>query len=309
MAIETDVRFKSKRCSECGKEDFYINKERGEVICRKCGFVVEESMPDFGRERTLDDEDFAKKSRTGAPFDPRVANSLITEVGNSSDLQSLPKRTRQLMSRIRQKNRWTSSALEHNLNHNLANLKLIASQLRLPESIEKESARIYRECAEKGITRARANDSIIAASVFLASKLHGMPKTLNEVSEASKLDKFDIARTYKLIVRRLSIKILQSNPVDFIARFASDLRITAVTQTKAVKLLEMIHKKGLDSGKSPTSLAATTLYIAAMMTKTRVTQKSIAEVSGITETTLRQRTKEMISKLDINKKDLKKRKE
>ncbi len=231
----------------------------------------------------------------------------MTEVGSHSDFHNLPKKTQMLMRRIKQKNRWTSSALEHNLNTNLANLKLISSQLKLADAIEKESARIYRECAEKGVTRARANDSIIAACVFLASKLHGMPKTLNEVAIASKLDKFDIARTYKLVIRRLNIQVVQSNPVDFIARFASDLNLDAKAQTKAVKLLENIQKDGYDSGKSPTSLAATTLYIAALMSKTKVTQKAIAEISGITETTLRQRTKEMLKKLGVSKKELKKR--
>jgi len=296
-----------KKCPECGDGKFFTNKEKGEVICKACGFVVEDSMMDFGRERVLDNEDFAKKSRTGAPFDPRVANGLMTEVGNNADLSQLPKKTRQLMNRIRQKNRWTSSALEHNLNTNLANLKIVSSQLRLPDSIEKEAARIYRECAEKGLTRARANDSIIAAVVYLASKLHGMPKTLSEVATASKLDKFEIARTYKMVIRRLNIKVLQSNPIDFISRFASELNLDAKTQTKAVKLLEKIQKKGLDSGKSPTSLAATTLYISALMNKTKVTQKAIAETSGITETTLRQRTKEMLQKLGVKKSELKKK--
>lgn len=296
-----------KQCPECGENHFFSNKKKGEVICKDCGFVVEDAMVDFGRDRMLDGDDFAKKSRTGAPYDPRVANGLMTEVGSNADLRNLSKKQRQLMNRIRQKNRWTSSALEHNLNTNLANLKVVSSQLKIPNTIEKEAARIYRECAEKGITRARANDSIIAAVVYLSSKLHDMPKTLAEVAQASKLDKFDIARTYKMIIRRLNIKVMQSNPIDFIARFASDLSLGAQVQTKAVKLLEKIQKTGLDSGKSPTSLAATTLYISALMNKTRVTQKAIAETSGITETTLRQRTKEMLKKLGIKKSDLKKK--
>ena len=54
-------------------------------------------------------------------------------------------------------------------------------------------------------------------------------------------------------------------------------------------------------------MAATTLYIAALVNKAKVTQKSIAETAGITETTLRQRTKEMLDKLGIKKKDLKKK--
>ncbi|MBR9691792.1 hypothetical protein GOV06_03310 [Candidatus Woesearchaeota archaeon] len=302
MVVET-----IKKCPECGDAKFFANKKKGEVICKSCGFVVEDFLVDFGKERMIGEEDFAKKSRTGAPYDPRVANGLMTEVGNYADLKNLPKKTRMLMNRIRQKNRWTSSALEHNLNTNLSNLKLIASQLKLPDSIEKEAARIYRECAEKGLTRARANDSIIAAVVFLSSKLHAMPKTLNEVANASKLNKFDIARTYKMVIRRLGIKVMQSNPIDFIARFASELNLGAKTQTQAVKLLEKIQKIGIDSGKSPTSLAATTLYISALMNKVKVTQKSIAETAGITETTLRQRTKEMLNKLGINKKDIKKK--
>ena len=243
MAIESiKIMENLKNCPECSQNDFYANREKGEIICKKCGFVVEDAIPDFGRDRILDEDDFNKKSRTGAPIDPRIANSLMTEVGSDADLRHLPKKTRLLMNRIRQKNRWTSSALEHNLNTNLANLKLIASQLKLPDAIEKESARVYRECAEKGLTRARANDSIIAAVVFLASKMHGIPKTLHEVAEASKLDKFDIARTYKMIIRRMNLKVPQSNPVDFISRFASDLNLDAKVQTKAVQLLEKISK-------------------------------------------------------------------
>jgi len=298
----------NQECPECGKKKFFANREKGEIICKSCGFVVEDSMVDFGRQRICDDEDFEKKVRTGAPYDPRVASGLRTEVGSNSDLRKLPKKTRRVMNRIRKKNRWTSSALEHNLNKNLSNLKVISSQLKIPNNIEKEAARIYRECAEKGITRARANDSIIAAVVYLASKLFGIPKTLNEVAEASKLDKFDIARTYKMIIRRLGIKVHNSNPIDFVGRFGSELKLGAKVQTKAVKLLEKIQKKGFDSGKSPTSLAATTLYISALMNNIKVTQKAIAETAGITETTLRQRTKEMLKKLGIKKSELKKKK-
>ena len=98
-----------------------------------------------------------------------------------------------------------------------------------------------------------------------------------------------------------------SNPTDFVGRFASDLGLNAKIQTKTVRLIEKMQKAGLNSGKSPISLAATALYITTLLEKTRVTQKRIAEVSGITETTLRNRTNEMVKKLKIKKKDLKKK--
>lgn len=296
-----------KHCPECGGEHFFVNKNKGEIICKQCSFVVEDAMPDFGKERMIDSEDFAKNSRTGAPFDPRVADNLITDVGSKEDLGRLNAKTRMLMQRIRKRNRWTSSSLQQNFNANLGNLKLISSSLNLPDRIEKESARIYRESVERGITRARSNDNILAASVYIASKIQDMPKTLNEVATASQIDKFTIARTAKLIMKGLGIKLLVSNPIDFIERFGSEIDLEPIVQTKSIKLIERMKKAGVTSGKNPASLAATAIYLTTLMTNTRVTQKKISEVSGITETTLRNRTKEMIAALKIKRSELKRR--
>lgn len=298
----------TKRCPECGDNHFFTNRDKGEVICRACGFVVEDAMCDFGKDRILDDEDAAKKSRTGAPFDPRIADNLITEVGNREDLSRLPSKTRNLMKRIRKKNKWSYSALHQNLTANLSNLKIVSSYLNLPKRVEMEAAEIYRECVQRGVTMARSNENILASSIYIAAKMHLIPKSLNEISDATKIDKFVIAKTAKLVVKRLDVKLNPSNPVDFVGRFASELNIDATVQTKAVKMIERMQKEGLNSGKNPISLAATALYITSLINGTKVKQIDIAKVSGITETTLRSRTKEMITKLGIKKNEIKKRK-
>ena len=82
-----------RECPECSNRHFFTNKEKGEIICKECGFVIEDSMMDFGKDRILDDEDFEKKSRTGAPFDPRIADNLSTEIGSEEDLRKLPAKT------------------------------------------------------------------------------------------------------------------------------------------------------------------------------------------------------------------------
>jgi len=295
-----------RKCPECGDDHFFVNRERGEIVCKSCSCVVEDSMVDFGRDRILDDEDFEKKSRTGAPFDPRVANNLITEVGAPSDIRKLPKSTQLLMNRIRKKNKWTSSSLEQNLNAGLTHLKMICEHLNMPERVSKEAARIFRLSAEKGLTRARSRENIVAACVYIASKINTMPKTLNELCEAARVDKKALAKTYKLLVRNLDMKILPATPVDYLGRFASDLKLDPRIQTDAAKIIEKIEKIGANSGKNPTSLAATALYLATLKNKKRVTQKQISDISGITETTLRNRCKEMMRKLELNKKDFKK---
>jgi transcription initiation factor TFIIB len=293
-------------CPECGDNHFFVNREKGEIVCKSCSCVVEESMVDFGRERILDDEDFQKKSRTGAPFDPRVANNLITEVGAPSDIRKLPKSTQMLMNRIRKKNKWTSSSLEQNLGAGLTHLKMICEHLKVPERVEKESARIFRSSAEKGLTRARSRENIVAACIYIATKVNSMPKTLGEICNVTKIDRKSLTKTYKLLVRSLNIKILPSNPYDFLGRFNSELKLDPRIQTDAAKIIEKIEKFGINSGKNPTSLAATALYLATLKNKTRVTQKNISDVSGITETTLRNRCKEMMNKLELNKREFKK---
>jgi len=176
-------------CPECGDNHFFVNKEKGEIVCKSCSCVVEDSMVDFSRERMIDSEDFEKNNRTGAPFDPRVANNLITEVGAPSDIRKLPKSTQMLMNRIRKKNKWTSSSLEQNLGAGLTHLKMICEHLKMPDRVSKEAANIFRECAEKGLTRARSRENIVAACIYIASKINTMPKTLNEICEVTRLEK------------------------------------------------------------------------------------------------------------------------
>ena len=58
-----------KKCPECAGINLNWNKERGEIICRDCGLVIEEKMVDFSQEwREFDSDQAAKRRRTGAPL-------------------------------------------------------------------------------------------------------------------------------------------------------------------------------------------------------------------------------------------------
>ncbi len=293
MSIQTD------KCPECGCYDFFINKRRGEVICRKCSCVLDDSLVDFGRDWIADEEGGESKSRAGAPFDPRIANNLITEIGNTSDLSKLDKSTKVLMNRIRKKNRWTSSSIEANLNYAFSHLKTVSSHLSVTESVEKEAAGIYRAAAERGLTKARASDSLVAAALFIACKLFSIPKTMKEVSEASKIDLKTLGKSYKLLLRELKLKTMPTSPLDYLVKYSSHLGISNKTQLEAGRLIKHYHAMGKTSGKNPTSLAAVSIYIASLTTREKITQKRISEAAGITETTLRNRCAEMVEVLKL----------
>ena len=74
---------------------------------------------------------------------------------------------------------------------------------------------------------------------------------------------------------------------------------SAETQTKAIEILEQAESSQLTSGRGPTGLAAAALYVASLITGEKRTQREIANVVGVTEVTIRNRYKEIITELDI----------
>ena len=89
-----------------------------------------------------------------------------------------------------------------------------------------------------------------------------------------------------------------TSPADYVPRFASKIGLSNEVQSKAIEIIEKAKQNGLTSGKGPTGVAAAALYIASVLIGERKTQREIAEVSGVTEVTIRNRYKELSEKLD-----------
>ncbi|MEM4260657.1 MAG: transcription initiation factor IIB, partial [Candidatus Woesearchaeota archaeon] len=298
-----------KKCPECGGINLFWNKEKGEIICKDCGLVVEEKMVDFDQEwREFDSDEAAKKRRTGAPMTyTQFDQGLGTDIGKQSDLYQLGAKEKNKFFRLRKWQQRISTAIERNLKLALAELKRVSSYLKLPGSVEEEASRIYTMAVQKGLVRGRSMESVVAGALYAACRRHDVPRTLDELSEASSIEKKEIGRTYRFITRELGITILPSNPADYIARFASALNLSAETQSKSVEIIEKAQKIELTSGRGPTGIAAAGLYVAALINGEKRTQREVADVAGVTEVTIRNRYKELLDELDLAK-DIKKTK-
>ena len=292
-----------KKCPECGSINLFHNREKGEVICKDCGLVLEDKMVDFSQEwREFDSDSGDKKRRTGAPMTyTQFDQGLGTEVGASSDLHSLGGKDRSKFFRLRKWQYRISTAIERNLKLALAELKRASSFLKLPKSVEEEAARIYTLAVQRGLVRGRSMESVVAGALYAACRRHEVPRTLDELSEASGIEKKEIGRTYRFVTRELGITILPSNPADYIARFASSLKLSPESQSRAVEILEIAQKSELTSGRGPTGIAAAALYVSAVIHGEKRTQREVADVAGVTEVTIRNRYKELLHELDLEK--------
>ncbi|ASJ00384.1 transcription initiation factor IIB [Thermococcus gorgonarius] len=293
---------KRRVCPVCGSTEFIYDPSRGEIVCAKCGYVIEENVVDEGPEwRAFDPAQREKRARVGAPESILLHDKgLSTDIGIDRSLTGLMRekmyRLRKWQSRLR-----VSDAAERNLAFALSELDRLASHLALPRHVEEEAARLYREAVRKGLIRGRSIESVIAACVYAACRLLKIPRTLDEIAEVSKVDKKEIGRSFRFIARHLNLtpKKLFVKPSDYVNKFADELGLSEKVRKRAIELLEEAYNRGLTSGKSPAGLVAAALYIAGLMEGERRTQREVAEVARVTEVTVRNRYKELVEKLNL----------
>ena len=184
----------------------------------------------------------------------------------------------------------------------MSELRRVAAFLDLPSVVREESARVYNFVLQRGMVRGRSMESVIAACIYAACRSYNIPRTLDEISAASEVERKEIGRTYRFIIRKMSIKVKPSSPKDYISRFSSILHLSPKAQNEALKILKKAEISELTSGRGPAGIAAAALYVAALLSDEKKTQREVADVAGITEVTIRNRYKELLEKLKLEEK-------
>lgn len=299
-------------CPECGSVNFIEDPSRGELYCADCGYVTQESIVDTSQEwRAFDTEQMSRRARAGAPLTfTKHDKGLTTEIGKGvGELYRVTPKKRAQYYRLTKWQKRLIRSKDRNLSFALSELQRIVSFLNLPRSIHERIAKYYEDAVNKGLVRGRSIESVIAALVYAVSREFGSPRTLEEIAEASGIEKREIGRAYRYIARELNIKILPADPVTFVPRFTSILGLSDKVQAKAIEILRKARKFDATSGKGPTGVAAAAIYIACVLVGEKRTQREVADICNITEVTIRNRYKEIVEKLGIEEEVEKKAKE
>lgn len=295
------------RCPECGEVELIKDYERAELICTNCGLVIKEKMMDFGPEwRIFDKEQTKERVRVGAPTTYTIHDKGLTTMidWRNKDVhgKNLPPIKRAQIYRLRrlQKRLSASGVIERNLIFALSELNRMASHLNLPKNVKESAAVIYRKAVELNLVKGRSIEEVAAAAIYAACRKCKVPITLDEISEISRIKKKNLGRNYRFLAKKLHILFPPANPIDYIPKFTSDLGLSNKVQNLAIDIVKQASLKGITFGKGPKSIAAAAIYIASMIMGERRTQRQVAEVTRVTEVTIRNRYKELVEKLDLN---------
>ena len=296
-------------CSICNKKEgqAVTDPESGEVICSNCGMVLVEAISENRSEwRAFKTEEANQRSRTGTPTSlARHDMGLATIIGRTDKDASgrgLDASMRSTMERLRT---WDSriqvySPADRNLRQAFGMLERVKDKLGLSATIIEKTAYIYRKAQERGLVRGRTIRSVMAAAIYITCREMAMSRTLNDVAFLNNIKRKELARTIRLLILELDIKIPILDPIKCVVRVANKVNLSEKTKRQAMDIMHNVTKSGISAGKDPMGLAGSVLYLSSKNSGENITQMDIAEAAGVTEVTIRNRFKDLRNRIDLN---------
>ena len=128
----------------------------------------------------------------------------------------------------------------------------------------------------------------------------GIARTLNDIASLTNLRRKELARTFRLLLLELDLKVPVVDPMKCIAKVANKTKLSEKTKRQAMDIMISVTKRGISAGKDPMGLAGSVLYMSCKNSGEPVTQMDIANAAGVTEVTIRNRFRDLKSKINLN---------
>lgn len=306
VSTKGDHTRRKEVCMGCGQSTFTKDYSRGERTCSVCGLVASDRTADTGPEwRAFTAEEKNARARVGAPATYTIADKGISTMidwrNRDASGKAITSNARAAMYRMR---KWQirsrlHSSQDRNLSTAMSEMHRLASQLGIPRDVRETAALIYRKALISKIVRGRSIESVVAASIYLACRIHRIPRSLDEIVTETNVDRKKVGFAVRLVVSRVNITVPLPSAKDLIPRLSSDLMLEGRTVKKATEIINQAKENYVTIGKSPGGIAGAALYIAGILEDDRRTQREIAQASRVTEVTIRNRYKELVRVLGI----------
>ena len=298
-----------QKCSAC-ESSLIDDTLNGEIICSGCGIVVAEQMEDYGPEvRSTRLEDKMKLARaTGQTTYSQHDLGIATEISLgtkdfsgktiNSDIASQMNNLRKWQKRVR-----VSSSRDRRLSNVLGKILEVSQNCSLPKNVVETASKIYRSLDGKDIqVKGKSVLSISAAVIYLACKQCAVIRSLEEIIQGTTTMKEAKAKTklasryYRTLVMELGTVTAPVLTMDkYISKIANMTNTDTRVERLALEIAEKTKNRSITDGKAPNGIAAAYLYVSSILLGQSILQKDVSSVSGVTEVTIRNRCKEILS--------------
>jgi len=312
LPVADDRDVEGELCSACGST-LTVDARRGMLVCQTCGLVESDHYIDQGQEwRAFDGKQVRDRVRTGAPPTLMVHDKGLSTVIDKHNIDGRGKqispRKRADINRLR---KWdhrskTNTSVDRNLSQALVELDRLGSVLHINKPIREATAKLYRKAMKKGLIQGRSIVAMVAACLFIMCKLFKIPKSLAELCKETDADEKKIVNSFKILCITFKLSIAPLDPAALVSKIASELDLgeyAIEVEKKTKKLLQFANNRQVVAGKDPNGMAAAAIWLVSKLLhlpRLKVTQKRVAEIAGVTETTVRNRYKGLVKDLKIS---------
>ena len=174
---------------------------------------------------------------------------------------------------------------------------------RLPKNVLETASMIYRNLDGHVEVKGKSVMCMVAATIFMACKQCGVIRTIEEICSEMCIPgeikpKAKLAAKY---YRNIGMAMSQTGtvPVITIDKYISRIANKSRTEPRVARLALDIAKKTSSrnntDGKPPHGIAAAYLQMSSVLLGYTILPRDIASVAGISETTVRNRSKEILA--------------
>lgn len=226
-----------------------------------------------------------------------------------------------------------SSSKERRLSNVLSKINEVSSAMSFPKVVCETAAMIYRYYESKCDTKGKSAFCMAIASVYYACKVCKVLRSLNEIvnynntveqsNENIKLsskyyrsmvlvcgnhDMVEYEKQNKItdfistessnstIKSNYSLSNLQTiNINQYISKLANTAKFDVKIERLALEIAKKTENHLLSDGKSPNGIAAAHIYLASVLLGINILQMDISKLAGVTEVTIRNRCKDILT--------------
>lgn len=280
---------------ECCQSSLYVTDE-GLHACSnmKCGVLYKDIIDQSAEWRYYgaDDNQSDDPTRCGMPVNPLLKESsfgckVICQGKTSYEMRKISRYTDWLSMPYREKSQYDE----------FQKITILANQSGIPKMIIDDAMIYHKRISEAKTFRGLNRDGIIAASIYISSRMNNYPRTVKEIATIFHLDNTSATRGCKnavSIINELENEmsnddktlLCNTTPSSFIDRYCSRLNINNEL-TKLCKFIAIrIETHNMIPENTPHSIAAGIVYFVSNEFNLNITKKAVFTISEISEVTI-----------------------
>jgi len=249
--------------------------DEGQNVCQYCGIIFDQVIDEGAEWRNYEDNKGEDQCRTGFTTSELLPESSY---GSIVSFKGIPPNSP--MKAIQRLSCWSlSSNSQRSWMGIFDAIQLSCTNAGLPKAIIMEACGLYKQLEEAQKVRGETRRAMMGASVFVACRNHGVPRSHEEIAN---LFLVNIRSLCKAITHFTQTEntVLQTQ-IGIAERLCASLNLNDDSRNKVMDLLFEISTKSEDEFEHTPKTIVAGVIASVLGLKTKTQMKTISEASGV----------------------------